>query len=60
MKLGIIGAIVLGLGIWALVSWWWFVVEIIQGLIALVLVVSGVLTLAVAIRRLYGAKETGK
>ncbi|MHC4088422.1 MAG: hypothetical protein ACYSU5_24920 [Planctomycetota bacterium] len=27
MRLGIIGAIVLGLGIWALKYSWWFVVE---------------------------------
>ena len=60
MRLGIIGAVALGLGVWALVSWWWFVVEIVQSLVALGLVVGGALALAVAARRMYRAKQTGK
>jgi len=60
MKLGIIGAVVLGLGIWALKYSWWFVVEIIQGLIALGLVVGGALAIAIAMRRMYRAKQTVK
>ena len=60
MRLGIIGAVVLGLGVWALVSWWWFVVEIIQGLIALGLVIGGALAIAIAARRMYRAKQTGE
>ncbi len=51
MKLGIGGAIALALGLWALKSWWWFVVEIIQALIALGLVIGGSLALAIAIRK---------
>ena len=58
MKLGIIGAIVLGLGIWALTYCWWFVVEIIEGLIALGLIVGGALARAIAIRRRYRDKQT--
>ena len=60
MRLGIIGAVALGLGVWALVSWWWFVVEIIQGLIALVLVIGGGLAIAIAARGMYRAKQTGE
>ena len=60
MWLGIIGAVALGLGVWALVSWWWFVVEIIQGLIALVLVIGGGLAIAIAARGMYRAKQTGE
>ena len=60
MRLGIIGAVALGLGVWALVSWWWFVVEIIQTLVALGLVIGGALAVAVAIRRMYRAKQTGE
>jgi len=56
MRLGIGGAVALALGIWALVYWWWFVVEIIEGLIALGLVVGGALAIAIAIRRMYRAK----
>ena len=52
MKLGIVGAIVLALGVWAVASWWWFVVEIIQALVALGLLIGGLLTIAIAIRRM--------
>ena len=60
MKLGIIGAGALALGVWALVSWWWFVVEIIQGLIALGLVIGGGLAVAVEARKMYRAKQTSE
>ena len=60
MRLGIIGAIALALGVWALVYCWWFVVEIIEGLVALVLVVGGALAMAIAIRRMYREKQTTK
>jgi len=60
MRLGIIGAVVLGLGIWALKYSWWFVVEIIEGLIALGLVVGGALAIVIAMRRMYRAKQTAK
>ncbi len=52
MKLGIFGAVALVLGIWAMTEWWWFVVEILQGLLAFALVVGGGLALIIAIRRM--------
>lgn len=58
MKLGIIGAVAMTLGIWALKYCWWFVVDIIQGLVALGLVVGGALAIAVAMRRMYRKKQT--
>ncbi len=57
MKLGIVGAIALALGVWALASWWWFVVEIVQALIALGLVVGGLLIIAIALRRMCREKS---
>ncbi len=57
MKLGIFGAIALGLGVWALVYWRWIAVEVLQGLIALGLVIGGVLAIAIAIRRSCKAKQ---
>ena len=60
MKTGIVGAVALALGVWALWYSWWFVVEIIQGLIALGLVVGGALAMAVAIRRMYREKQTAE
>lgn len=60
MKLGIIGAVALALGIWALKYSWWFVEEIIEGLIALGLVVGGALAIAIAMRRMYREKQRAK
>ena len=60
MKSGIMGAVALALGVWALAYCWWFVVEIIEGLVALGLVIGGALAMAVAIRRMYREKQTAK
>ncbi len=60
MRLGIIGAVALALGVWALASWWWFVVEIIQSLVAFGLVIGGALAISIAARRMYRAKQTGE
>ena len=60
MKLGIIGVVALALGIWALVSWWWFLVEIIEAMVALGLVVGGGLAVAIAARKMYREKQAGK
>lgn len=53
LKLEIGGIIALTLGLWALASCWWFVVEIIIGLLALSLLVGGAITIAIALRRRY-------
>jgi protein-S-isoprenylcysteine O-methyltransferase Ste14 len=58
MKTGIVGAVALVLGVWALTHCWWFVVEIIEGVIAIGMVLGGGLALAVAIRRMYREKQT--
>ncbi len=58
MKTGIIGAVALALGVWALTYCWWFVIEIIEGLIALGLIAGGGLAVAVAIRKMYREKKT--
>ncbi|MCK4784145.1 MAG: hypothetical protein KAV87_10365 [Desulfobacteraceae bacterium] len=55
MKTGIIGAVALVLGIWAFAHCWWFVVELIEGL-----VVGGGLAPAVTIRRMHREKQTAK
>lgn len=58
MKTGIVGAVSMVLGIWAFTHCWWFVVEVIEGLIAIGLVLGGGLALAVVIRRMYREKQT--
>jgi len=37
----IAGLVVLAIGLWAVVSWWWFIVDIVRGLIAILLVLAG-------------------
>lgn len=58
MKLGIFGAVALVLGLWAMSEWWWFVKEVLQGLLALVLVIVGALSLAIATRRMMREKAS--
>ncbi len=60
MKTGIVGAVALALGVWALWYSWWFVVEIVQGLIALGLVIGGALAIVIEARGIYRAKHTGE
>lgn len=60
MKLGIIGAVALALGVWALTSWWWFLVEIIEAVIALGLIIGGGLAITIAARKMYRTKQTGE
>ena len=58
MKSGIIGAVVLALGVWALAYCWWFVVEIIQTLVILALITGGALAIGITIRKMYRAKTS--
>jgi hypothetical protein len=60
MKLGIIGIVSLALGIWAIIYSWWFIAEIVEGLLALGLVVGGALAIAIAMRRMYRDKQTAR
>ena len=60
MKLGIFGAVALVLGIWALTEWWWFVVEVFQGLLALALVLGGGLAVAIAARKMLKEKASAE
>ena len=60
MKLVIGGVIALLLGVWAFIYWWWFIEEIIEVLVALGLLASGALAIAIAIRRTYRTKQTGE
>lgn len=57
MKLGVIGAVVLILGIWALKHWWWFAVDVFKALLAIGLFVGGALAVAIAVRRVLREKE---
>ena len=58
MKLGIIGAVALLLGVWGLANSWWFIVDLIKGIIAFGMVVGGGLAVAIALRKIYREKQT--
>ena len=60
MKTGIFGAVALALGVWALVEWWWFAVEVLQGVVAIALVVGGALAVTIAIRKMLREKAAAE
>jgi len=50
----IAGLVVLAIGLWAIVSWWWFIWDIIRGLIAVLFVLAGLTLIGL------GLKNTGR
>ena len=60
MRLAIFGAVVLIPGILVLVNCRWFIVEIVEGLVALGLVVGGVPAIAIAVGRKWRAKTSAQ
>lgn len=50
----IAGLVVLAIGLWAIVSWWWFIWDIIRGVIAVLFVLAGLTLIGL------GLKNTGK
>jgi len=50
----IAGLVLLAIGLWAIVSWWWFIWDIIRGLIAILFVLAGLTLLGL------GAKNSSR
>jgi len=50
----IAGLVLLAIGLWAIVSWWWFIWDIIKGLIAIFFVLGGLTLLGL------GAKNSSR
>ena len=46
----IAGLIVTAIGIWAMVSWWWFVTDVIKGLTAISLVLVGLIVIGLGLK----------
>ncbi len=46
----IAGLIVTAIGIWAVVSWWWFVMDVIKGLTAISLVLTGLIVIGLGLK----------
>ena len=50
----IAGLVILAIGIWAAVSWWWFLLDIIKGLLVILLMFGGLTLICL------GLKNTAK
>jgi hypothetical protein len=50
----IAGLVVLAIGLWAIVSWWWFIWDIIRAVIAVLFVLAGLTLIGL------GLKNSGK
>lgn len=46
----IIGLVIFAVGLWALVSWWWFVMDVIKALFAIILILSGLTLVGLGVR----------
>ncbi len=46
----IAGLVVTAIGIWAMVSWWWFVTDVIKGLTAISLVLVGLIVIGLGMK----------
>jgi len=46
----IAGLIILAVGMWAAVTWWWFLLDILKGLAAIILVLGGFTLIALGIK----------
>ena len=58
----IAGLVLLAIGLWAIVSWWWFIWDIIKGLIVILFLLAGLTLLGLGAknssRKPVGTKET--
>lgn len=46
----VIGLVLLGIGIWAVSSWWWFIFDVIKGLVAILLVLAGLALIGIGVK----------
>ena len=46
----IAGLVILAIGLWATVTWWWFVWDILRGLISVLLVIAGLTLIGLGAR----------
>ncbi len=44
----ILGIVLVGLGIWAVIGWWQFVWQLIKGCLGIFLILAGAITIAIA------------
>ncbi|MEG3619808.1 magnetosome protein MamI [Magnetovibrio sp. PR-2] len=57
MNVVIFGLLAVSLGLWGMSVWWWSVAELLRGLIPIVLVFVGVVSLAAGVSNIRKEKE---
>ncbi len=50
----IFGLLAIALGVWGMAAWWWSVAEFLRGLIPIVLLVLGIVSLAAGLSKVHG------
>jgi hypothetical protein len=50
----IAGLVILAIGIWATASWWWFIIDIIKGVIAIFFVLGGLTLVSLGVKNVTG------
>jgi hypothetical protein len=48
----IAGLVVLAIGLWAIVSWWWFIWDIIRAVIAVLFVLAGLTLIGLGLKNI--------
>lgn len=58
MPIVIFGLLAISLGLWGMAAWWWSVTEILRGLVPIILLLLGILSLAAGLSKVRGDNET--
>ncbi|MEE8222964.1 MAG: magnetosome protein MamI [Alphaproteobacteria bacterium] len=58
MPIVIFGLLAISLGLWGMAAWWWSVTEILRGLIPIILLILGIVSLAAGLSKVRGDHGT--
>ncbi len=54
MPIVIFGLLAISLGLWGMAAWWWSVTEILRGLVPIILLLLGIVSLAAGLSKVRG------
>ena len=58
MPIVIFGLLAISLGLWGMAAWWWSVTEMLRGLVPIILMILGVVSLAAGLSKVRGENGT--
>ena len=58
MPIVIFGLLAISLGLWGMAAWWWSVTEILRGLVPLIPLIVGIVSLAAGLSKVRGGEGT--